>query len=89
MASKRNADVVTVQILKICRDGANKTRVIYQANLNSVTGAEYLNNLTKSGFIEAIPDGSRFIYRTTSRGYELQEKLGQFQSMMEDLYSKA
>ncbi len=89
MSSKRNTNVVTAQILEICIEGAVKTRVVYQANLNSTTGAQYLNNLTQKGFIEAIPDGSRFIYKTTPKGRELKEKLGQFQSMMENLYSHA
>ena len=89
MSSKRNPNAVTAQILEICTDGANKTRVVYQANLNSAKGAQYLHNLTKSGFLEAIPDGSRFIYKTTPKGGELREKLGLFQSMMENLYSHA
>lgn len=89
MANKRNLNVVTAQILEICSEGAGKTRVIYQANLNSTTGKEYLNNLMRNGFIEAIPEGSRVIYRTTSKGKELQEKLEQFKSMMEHLYVDA
>ena len=87
MSGKRNLNLVTAQILEICAEGANKTRVIYQANLNSVTGTQYLENLTKNGLIEAIPDGSRFVYKTTPKGRELQEKLGQFKNMMEHLYS--
>lgn len=87
MAGKRNLNIVTAQILEICIEGANKTRVVYQANLNSAKGAQYLDNLTKSGLVEVIPDGARFIYRTTSKGKELQEKLEQFKSMMENLYS--
>lgn len=89
MASKRNMNVVAAQILEICADGAGKTRVVYQANLNSATGTQYLNNLTKNGFIEAIPDGSRYIYRTTPKGLDLREKLDQFKNMMEDLYAHA
>lgn len=89
MSSKRNLNVVTAQILEICSEGAGKTRVVYQANLNSSTGTQYLNNLTKRGFIEAIPDGSRYIYKTTPKGQELREKLDQFKSMMENLYAHA
>ncbi|MGA9098041.1 MAG: winged helix-turn-helix domain-containing protein [Methanotrichaceae archaeon] len=89
MSNKRNPNLVTAQILEICSDGAGKTRVIYQANLNSTMGTQYLNNLTKKGLIEAIPDGSRFVYKTTPKGKELQEKLGQFKSMMDNLYSHA
>ena len=89
MSSKRNPNLVTAQILEICADGAGKTRVVYQANLNSVTGKQYLDNLMKKGLIEAIPDGSRYIYKTTPKGRELQEKLGQFNDMMDYLYSQA
>ena len=89
MASKRNLNLVTAQILEICTNGANKTRVVYQGNLNSVTGARYLNNLTKNGLIEAIPDGARFIYKTTPKGRELQEKLGQYRTVIDQLYSNA
>jgi len=87
MSSKRNPNVVAAQILEICTEGAGKTRVVYKANLNSSTGAQYLDNLMKNGFIEAIPDGSRFIYKTTSKGRELRERLEQFKGMMDQLYS--
>ncbi len=87
MSSRRNINLVTAQILEICADGVNKTTVIYQANLNSIIGTKYLNDLTKEGLVEAIPDGSRFIYKTTAKGQELKEKLGQYNSIMEDLYS--
>ena len=89
MSRKRNANAVTAQILEICADGANKTRIVYQANLNSVTGKQYLNSLTKNGLIEAIPDGCRFIYRTTPKGKELLERLERFKSMLDTLYSNA
>lgn len=89
MSSKRNPNAVTAQILEICSGGAGKTRVIYQANLNATTGKHHLDNLVRSGYIEAISKGSRTIYRTTPKGRELQEKLGQIKSMMEALYSHA
>ncbi len=89
MSRRRNTNMVTTQILKVCKEGASKTRVIYQANLNSIIGTQYLDYLMKNGFIEAIPDGARFIYRTTAKGQDLQEKLGQYQSIMDHLQSKA
>jgi predicted transcriptional regulator len=89
MSRRRNTNMVTTQILKVCKDGASKTRIIYQANLNSIIGTNYLDDLTKKGFIEAIPDGARFIYKTTAKGLDLQEKLGQYQNIMESLNSKA
>ncbi len=87
--SRRSHNVVTSQILNVCRNGASKTRVVYKVNLNSAIGTQYLNDLLESSLIEAIPDGSRFIYKTTSKGLELQEKLGQFQCLMDQLESDA
>ena len=87
MSRRRNPNVVTSQILKACREGASKTRIICRANLNSAMGNRYMDNLTRNGFIEAIPMGSRTIYKTTSKGLDLQEKLGQFQSIMDNIYS--
>ena len=89
MSSKRNPNLVTAQILEICTGGAGKTRVVYQANLNSVTGTQYLKSLAKNGLIEAIPDGSRFIYKTTPKGNELKERLGEFKTIMENLSQHA
>ncbi len=89
MSSRRNLNLVTAQILEICAEGVNKTRVIYQANLNSTIGTKYLDDLTKNGLIEAIPDGCRFIYKTTSKGQELRRMLGQYNSIAEHLYSSA
>lgn len=87
MSKRRDTNMVTTQILKVCRQGASKSRIIYQANLNSIMGAQYLKDLTKNGFIEAIPAGSRITYKTTSKGLNLQEKLGQYQRIMDDLDS--
>ncbi len=89
MATKRNQNLITAQILDICADGASKTRVIYQANLNSTIGTQYLNNLTKNELIQALPDGSRFIYKTTPKGQELKERLGEYQTVIEQLYVHA
>ncbi|MFB3764167.1 MAG: winged helix-turn-helix domain-containing protein [Methanotrichaceae archaeon] len=85
MSSKRSPNIVTAQILEICTDSANKTRVIYQANLNSITGTQYLDNLTKNGLIEVIPAGSRLVYKTTPKGKELLEKLEEFACLMDQL----
>ncbi len=89
MSSKRNPNVVTALILEICTGGAGKTKIIYKANLNAATGTQYLNNPTRNGYIEAIPKGTRLIYKTTPKGMELQEKLAQIKSLMDHLFSYA
>ncbi len=86
MRSKRRTNqAITSQILKVCDNGASKTTVVYQANLNFLTAESYLDNLIKNGLIEVIPDGSRVIYKTTAKGIGLKEKIEQFQGLMEDL----
>ncbi len=88
MRSKRRSDdLVVSQILDICTAGAGKTRILYQANLNSSRVNHFLENLIKNGFITEIPLGSRVLYKTTFKGEELKERLDQLQSEMDELHS--
>ena len=59
---KRSRDIIISKILDICTDGAHKTRIVYQANLNFRTVNPYLELLTKNGMINATK-------RTQSRLY--------------------
>jgi len=45
---KRSKDMIISQILDICINGASKTRIVYQANLNFRTINPYLEMLTKN-----------------------------------------
>lgn len=68
---KRGKDQIIAKILKTCQgDGANKTRVVYQANLNFQAANPYLELLTKNGLLEAVP-GKSLIYKTTQKGEEV------------------
>ena len=90
MTSKRRTnDQIFSEILKLCIKGTNKTRIIYQANLNSVKVKSHLDNLMENGFIESVRDGSRIIYKTTSKGLELKGMFEKFQTEMGDLYACA
>jgi len=90
MTSKRRTnDEIFSEILKLCVKGTNKTRIIYQANLNSVVVKSHLDNLMKNGFIESVRDGSRIVYKTTSRGLELKGMFEKLQTEMSDLYACA
>ena len=76
MTKKRSLPAIKLAILDICSGGgANKTRIVYQCNLNFKTAQGYLEELQKAGLIEAIrqPHLHRKkkkgdIYRTTPRG---------------------
>jgi len=87
-SKKRDEGLIASQILDICRKGAGKTRVIYQANLNSSKANQYLSNMVKKGLIEEIVSGSKTLYKTTSRGMELKQKYQQLQSEMDELQGR-
>lgn len=88
MSSKRRTnDLIVSQILKLCLNGASKTRIIYQANMNFMTVTPYLDNLIKNRCIEAVPEGSRILYKTTPKGMDLKEQFERVQSEIGELYA--
>jgi predicted transcriptional regulator len=84
---RRTNDLIVSQILKICMPGASKTRVVYKANMNFLTAKSYLDNLIKNECIEAVPNGSRIIYKTTPKGMDLKERFEQYHSAIGELYA--
>jgi predicted transcriptional regulator len=65
MKEKRSKDQIRAQILASCQeDGASKTRIVYQVNLNFKTAKGHL--------LEAIP-GENIIYKTTEKGEQALE----------------
>jgi predicted transcriptional regulator len=70
---KRNKHQIISEILKICRNGANKTRIVYQANLNFRTANPYLKVLIENNLIN-LDQGK---YQTTQEGMNLLERINQ------------
>jgi len=71
MPRRERLEIITT-ILNICMTrGANKTRIVYQANLNFKNAGVYLDWLMKRGFL--AKEGN--IYRTTSSGLALLDSL--------------
>ncbi len=79
---KRSRDLIISQILFICAEGANKTRIVYQANLNFRTVDPYLKLLTERGLINAKEEPS-LIYETTEKGTEV---LGSLKAIQREIY---
>ncbi len=69
---KRSRHMIISQILEICVDGASKTKIVYQANLNFRTVNPYINLLIKNELMRIKP-GRTVLYETTERGKELLE----------------
>ncbi len=71
---KRDKTQIMAAILNTCINGANKTRVVYQANLNFKTVNPYLDTLVEKGFLDT-KQGTRILYETTDKGTGLLETL--------------
>jgi predicted transcriptional regulator len=73
---KRNREEIISQILNVCKNGAIKTRVVYQANLNFKTVEPYLDLLVKNNLLE-VQLGEKKLYETTQKGESLLEAIDQ------------
>ena len=77
---KRSRDTIISKILDICTDGAHKTKIVYQANLNFRTVNPYLELLTTNGMINTQKESNLVVYETTTRGLALLDNYKQIQS---------
>ena len=53
-------------ILRVAKNGARKTEIVYKANLNFTRIEQYIPLLEKRGFIEEFSP----VYKTTQKGEE-------------------
>lgn len=72
MPSRRSKAQIMSEILEICIDGANKTKIVYNANLNFKILNSYLDVLTKKGLLHLRKD-QRNEYVTTDEGIRMLE----------------
>ena len=81
MPFRRSRDQIMAQILALCQgDGAGKTRIVYQVNLNFKTANVHLDLLLKKGLLEAIP-GEPIMYKTTPKGEKALESLKEIEAI--------
>ena len=78
---KRSKHEIFSKILEICVDGASKTRIVYQANLNFRTVNPYLQILIENNLLEASQDNHKS-YKTTKEGVNIYEKISKVNSML-------
>ena len=79
---KRSRQEIFSQILDICMNGANKTRIVYLANLNFRTVNPYLDILIKNQHIIETSQGEQILYRTTQKGMDLLESINKVNSTL-------
>lgn len=72
---KRSRQEIFSQILDICLTGANKTKIVYQANLNFRTVNPYLEILIKNQHLIETGQGAQILYKTTPKGTYLLESI--------------
>jgi len=70
--TRRDRMQIMISILDTCTRGANKTRIVYQANLNFRTVNPYLDLLEERGLIQITTDKNT-LYKTTPKGLDLIE----------------
>jgi len=81
---KRSKHVIVSQILDICKNGACKTKIVYQANLNFRTVNPYIDLLIKNNLLE-VKQGEPILYETTDRGMNLLDDFKQINSQLSEL----
>ena len=82
--TKRSKHVIVSQILDICKNGACKTKIVYQANLNFRTVNPYIDLLIKNNLVE-VKQGETILYKTTDRGMHLLDDFKQINSQISEL----
>jgi len=68
---RRNDLDICAEILQLSQRGANKTRIVYGANLNFKIVEKYLSRLIANGLLKASPN-KRFL--TTEKGLQFLEQ---------------
>jgi predicted transcriptional regulator len=84
MPQKRGKNTIIFEILDICRKGAKKNHIVYQANMNYKTVMPYLDLLIKNNLIE-VQNGSQVLYRTTDKGINVLRNLQMIESELGSL----
>ena len=67
MSHRRGRHDIVMEILKIARNGAKKTNIMYKARLSYSQLEKYLNALRKEGFITEESG----VWKTTERGLDV------------------
>lgn len=83
--ARRSKDRIIFEILKICTNGENITKIVYQTNTNFTTIKSYLDMLIKNDLIECIGTTSPRSYKSTPKGIEMMNRLGSLQKELQEL----
>lgn len=82
MRERRSKDRIILEVLGICVEGENITRIVYRANTNFTTIRAYLDMLIKNDLVEPV-QGSPILYKTTQKGMLVRNRLKMLQEELE------
>ena len=82
MSGKRSAMEISADILRVAREGAKKSHIVYKANLNFKLIEKYLNRLEEAGLIIKGSNGEGRVFKTTERGTEYIDHFNGFKDYM-------
>jgi predicted transcriptional regulator len=84
MGHKRYRDQILCKILEICEgNGASKTQIVYNCNLNFHTVVPYLELLIRNDLAERV-EGATTRYRATEKGTKALQCLKDIEEMIPD-----
>jgi predicted transcriptional regulator len=81
MEKKRSKNQIIEEILTLCQEGASKTKIVYQVNLNFCTINPYLDSFTKNGLLD-IFEGDPTKYKTMDKGMKVLKHLKAFDALV-------
>jgi predicted transcriptional regulator len=84
MRERRSRDRIILEVLSICIDGENITRIVYRANTNFTTVKSYMDLLIKNGLIESI-QGTPILYKTTQKGINVRNRLKKLREELDEI----
>ncbi|HEX17227.1 MAG TPA: DUF4364 domain-containing protein [Thermoplasmatales archaeon] len=73
--SRRSEFEILADILRLAKDGAKKTQIMYQVNLSYSQLRNYLSFLRNRGFLDEIGEEQGRIYRISEKGLKLLENI--------------
>ena len=71
---KRDKYQIIYEICDLVKDGINKTKIMYRANLSFRQLNEYLNLMLKTNLFEKSTESEKEIYKLTEKGLEFIER---------------
>jgi predicted transcriptional regulator len=87
MRQRRGAVTLVYDILSLCRNGAAKTQIIYQANLSFKLASLYIDFLLGKGlFRKELDSKGRMKYLLTYRGERLLHHLREVERELAELF---